>query len=73
MNKELANIAKTYKRKVAGGFMLIEGAKLMDKIGGEDYCVTRKIDGTMQILFYRDGEVSAYSTNGVERRELRHH
>ena len=70
MNKELANIAKTYKRKVAGGFMLIEGAKLMDKIGGEDYCVTRKIDGTMQILFYRDGEVSAYSTNGVERREL---
>ncbi len=70
MNNEFAEIARNYKRKVAGAFMLTEGAKLMDKIGGEDYCVTRKIDGTMQIIFYRDGDVCAYSTHGVERRGL---
>lgn len=34
MNKEFANIAKTYKRTVAGRFMLVEGTKIAEKISG---------------------------------------
>lgn len=64
MNKEFANIAKTYKRTVAGRFMLVEGAKISEKISGEDFCVTHKMDGIMQVLFWREGKVEAYSSQG---------
>lgn len=71
MNKDYANIAKTYKRRIAGGFMLVDGAKLLEKISGEDFLVTRKFDGEMQIVFYHaDGDtdtVEAYGSNGAER------
>lgn len=71
MNKEHSNIAKTYKRRIAGGFMLVDGAKLLEKISGEDFIVTRKIDGEMQIVFYHaDGAndaVESYGSNGVGR------
>ncbi len=64
MNKEYANIARNYKRTVAGRFMLVEGARLTEKIAGEDFCVTQKMDGIMQVLFWRDGKVAAYSSHG---------
>lgn len=64
MNIDFANIAKTYKRTVAGRFMLVEGAKLTEKIVGENFCVTKKMDGIMQVLFWRDGKASAYSSQG---------
>jgi len=70
MNNEYSNIAKTYKRKVAGSFMLVDGAKMADKLSGEDFCVTKKLDGAMQIVFYRDGEAVAVSSNGNERTGL---
>lgn len=64
MNTEYANIAKNYKRTVAGRFMLVEGSKLTEKIAGEDFRVTQKMDGIMQVLFWRDGKASAYSSLG---------
>lgn len=71
MNNEYANIAKTYKRRIAGGFMLVDGAKLNEKIGGEDFLVTKKLDGEMQILFYKEvdgmGNVQAYGSHGKEQ------
>lgn len=51
--------------------MLVDGAKLLEKISGEDFLVTRKLDGEMQIVFYHadgaTGTVEAYGSNGVER------
>lgn len=69
-NKEYTDIAKTYKRKVAGSFMLVDGAKLIEKINGEDICVTKKLDGAMQILFYENGSACSISTNGIIRKDL---
>jgi len=66
MNKDFSNIAKNYKRKIAGGFMLVEGAKINDKVSGENFLVTKKIDGEMQVLFYRNGAVEAYGSHGNE-------
>lgn len=64
MNKEFSAIAKEYKRTVAGRFMLVEGKKLKEKISGEDFLVTRKMDGIMLVVFVRDGEVCAYTSHG---------
>lgn len=64
MNNDFPNIAKEYKRTVAGRFMLVEGAKLKDKISGEDFLVTKKMDGIMLVVFVRDGEVSAFTSHG---------
>lgn len=64
MNKEYSAIAKDYKRTVAGRFMLVEGKKLKERISGEDYLVTRKMDGIMLVVFVRDGGVCAYTSHG---------
>lgn len=66
MNKEYSNLAQTYKRRIAGGFMLVDGARLHEKVSGEDFFVTRKLDGEMRIVFYHDNTVEAYGSNGVE-------
>lgn len=67
---EYAEISKTYKRKVAGSYMLVDGNKLMDKINGEEICVTRKLDGAMHILFYKEGQALAVTSNGIMREDL---
>ena len=64
MNNDFPNIAKEYKRTIAGRFMLVEGAKLKDKLSGEDFLVTKKMDGIMLVVFVRDGEVSVYTSHG---------
>lgn len=63
-NNNFAQIAKEYKRTVAGRFMLVEGANLKEKISGEDYLVTRKMDGIMLIVFVREGKICAFTSHG---------
>jgi hypothetical protein len=41
-----------YKKNIAGRFMLVEGASVKSRIAGEDFCVTRKVDGHLTVLFY---------------------
>lgn len=64
----MKDIAKTYKRRIAGGFMLVDGAKLLEKISGEDFLVTKKLDGAMQVVFYHDGIVESYGSNGAKQK-----
>lgn len=63
-NKEFATRACQYKRTYAGKFMLVEGSKILDKISGTDFCVTRKMDGIMLMVIVVDGEVYAYTSHG---------
>ena len=56
-----------YKKNVAGKFVLVEGAKLKQRIDGERFAVTRKIDGHMQVVFYADGQVFMLNASGKER------
>lgn len=58
-----------YKKNVAGKFVLVEGAKLKQRIDGERFAVTRKIDGHMQVVFYVDGQVFMLNANGKQRAE----
>ena len=56
-----------YKKNVAGKFVLVEGAKLKQRIDGQRFAVTRKIDGHMQVVFYVDGQVFMLNANGKEK------
>lgn len=64
MKQEYKQTAIDYKKNVAGKFMLVEGAKLKQRIEGERLCVTRKIDGHMQCVFYDNGEVTMLNSQG---------
>ena len=56
-----------YKKNVAGKFVLVEGAKLKQRIDGQRFAVTRKIDGHMQVVFYVDNQVFMLNANGREK------
>jgi len=58
-----------YKKNVAGKFMLVEGAKLKQRIDGERFAVTRKIDGHLQVVFYTMGETYMFNSSGKQKIE----
>lgn len=70
MNKEFSEKARKYKRSVASGFMLVEGNRIGEKVMGNEFLVTRKIDGSLQIVFYRMGEIEAYTSGGFQTSDL---
>ena len=67
MEQKYIQAAIDYKKNVAGKFVLVEGAKLKQRIDGERFAVTRKIDGHMQVVFYVDGQVFMLNANGKEK------
>ena len=58
-----------YKKNVAGKFVLVEGAKLKQRIDGQRFAVTRKIDGHMQVVFFVDGQVFMLNASGKQKAE----
>ncbi len=66
MNTEFSKQARDYKRNVVGAFVLVEGSSFNDKVSGENLFVTRKVDGVMQLVFLRDGQLEAYNSGGKE-------
>ena len=67
MEQKYIQTAIDYKKNVAGKFMLVEGAKLKQRIDGERFAVTRKIDGHLQVVFFVDGQVFMLNANGREK------
>ncbi len=63
---DLSTLARDYKRRVPGKFMLVDGSKIEEKIGGEEFTVTLKLDGVMQLVSYADGAIRACGTGGNE-------
>ena len=67
IDQKYIQTAIDYKKNVAGKFVLVEGAKLKQRIDGQRFAVTRKIDGHMQVVFYVDGQVFMLNANGKEK------
>ena len=56
-----------YKKNIANKFALVEGDNIKSRIGGENFCVTRKIDGHMQIAFFDGTTTVLLNSNGKEK------
>ena len=69
MEQKYIQTAIDYKKNVAGKFVLVEGAKLKQRIDGERFAVTRKIDGHMQVVFYDGTQVFMLNANGKQKAE----
>ena len=67
MEQKYIQTAINYKKNIAGKFVLVEGAKLKQRIDGEHFYVTRKIDGHLQVLFYSEGQALMLNANGKEK------
>ena len=69
-DKEIIEIAKKYKRKVAGSFVLVDADDISSKVSGTQFIATKKIDGFYQGLFFEDGCVRAVSTSGKVLKDI---
>ena len=67
ITKDLGQKAIDYKKNIAGKFMLVEGSKLRSRVAGSEFCVTRKIDGHLQVLIYKDGDAVLLNSNGIDK------
>ena len=69
MEQKYIQVAIDYKKNIAGKFVLVEGAKLKQRVEGERICVTKKIDGHLQVVFWQDGSVFMLNASGKQRAE----
>lgn len=72
MEQKYIQAAIDYKKNIAGKFVLVEGAKLKQRVEGERICVTRKIDGHLQVVFWQDGSVFMLNASGKQKAENLH-
>ena len=66
ITQDMRQKAIDYKKNIAGRFILVEGAALSSRVAGEDFCVTRKIDGHLMMLFYETGNAVMLNSSGNE-------
>ena len=59
--------AINYKKNIAGRFVAVDGAKIKQAVAGQQICVTRKIDGHLQVIFFRDGKCTMLNAQGKQR------
>lgn len=69
MEQKYINTAVNYKKNIAGKFVLVEGAKLKQRVEGERLCVTRKIDGHLQVVFWEGGKAFMLNATGNQKAE----
>ena len=67
MDQKHIQTAIDYKRNIAEHFVLVEGAKLKQRIDGKRIAVTRKVDGHLQIVFYEGGKAFMLNANGKQK------
>lgn len=69
MEQKYIQTAIDYKKNIAGKFVLVAGAKLKQRVEGERICVTEKIDGHLQVVFWQDGQAFMLNASGKQRAE----
>ena len=69
MDQNCIQTAINYKRNIAGKFVLVEGAKIKQRVDGHRICVTRKLDGHMQVVFWQEGKAFMLNASGNQKAE----
>ncbi len=69
MEQKFIQTAIDFKKNIAGKFVLVEGAKLKQRVEGERICVTKKIDGHLQVVFWQNSQVFMLNSSGKQKAE----
>ena len=69
MDQKNIQTAIDYKKNIAVHFVLVEGAKLKQRVDGQRIAVTRKIDGHLQVVFYEGGKAFMLNASGKQKAE----
>lgn len=64
-----AEIAVEYKHRLSGKFVLANPSEIQ-KIEGENICITRKLDGEMRTIFFDGKTCVMYTTGGKEEKDF---
>ncbi|MCP4219335.1 MAG: hypothetical protein GY765_32170 [bacterium] len=70
VDRESAQAAVDYKRKVAKKFVSITPEQIDFRVKGDNLFVTRKIDGELAVVFYEDGTAFIINSGGTVRMDL---
>ncbi len=63
-------LVTNYKRRISGNFSPINLSQIETKLTGSDFCVTRKLDGELMVVFYDGTDIYGVGTGGKVRVEL---
>ncbi|MCK5912915.1 MAG: hypothetical protein KAG12_03490, partial [Desulfuromusa sp.] len=63
-------LVTNYKRRISGNFSPINLSQIETKLTGSDFCVTRKLDGELMVIFYDGTDIYGVGTGGKVRVEL---
>jgi hypothetical protein len=64
------SVVTNYKRRISGNFSPINLDQIETKLTGSDFCVTRKLDGELMVVFYKGSDIYGVGTGGRVRTEL---
>ncbi|MDR2475077.1 MAG: hypothetical protein LBD45_04385 [Bacteroidales bacterium] len=65
--EELSAKAVNYKKDVVKSYLSLNPAQISSQISGNDFYVTRKYDGELNLIFYENGEVFILNRSGRVR------
>jgi len=63
-------LVTNYKRRISGNFSPINLSQIETKLTGSDFCVTRKLDGELMVVFYDGVDIYGVGTGGKVRVDL---
>ena len=67
LEKNLADKAQNYKKRISAGFTPITPNQIQDKLNSDEYFVTKKIDGELGILFFDGNNAVLSNRSGLAR------
>ncbi|MCX7746343.1 MAG: hypothetical protein N2645_05575 [Clostridia bacterium] len=70
VDEETAVVSSNYKRRVCKSFISINPSQIDSRIGGSKFCITKKLDGEMNVLFFDGEKAFIINTGGKVRMGL---
>lgn len=70
ISAETFSLVSHYKKRVSGGFSPINLGQIEEKLAGSDFCVTRKYDGELILVFFEKETAYGVGSGGTCRQGL---
>src|SRR5512133_1183971 len=67
LSDDIRNVASEYKRQLTNRFYAIAGDQIDNRIKGEKFHVSKKLDGHLQVVFFNGSDIFMCGRNGTVR------